>query len=188
MDHEATRMEEIGRSKNDGSSAFRVVTDQIKRMIRRPHDIHRLIEDFNRSQGILAAWLLHLQNHPLQIDWIIVHPSDVEPPRVRANFFEMTWASFKTFLSSFTRDYTGLGSSYAKGDKVLEVWVGRGTEWGQIMKDMVEDDFTPNTGIKVNLRVIHRHRSAKAPDRCSCWRRPRARPPTSPWVSRASCR
>ncbi|MGI8424960.1 MAG: extracellular solute-binding protein [Chloroflexota bacterium] len=154
MDNEATRMEEIGRSKNDGSSAFRVVTDQVKGMIRRPHDIHRLIEDFSRSQGILAAWLLHLQNHPLQIDWIMVHPADVEPPRVRANFLERTWASLKTFLSSFTRDYTGLGSSYAKGDKVLEVWVGRGTEWGQIIKDMIEDDFTPNTGIKVNLRVI----------------------------------
>ncbi|HEU5318313.1 MAG TPA: extracellular solute-binding protein, partial [Chloroflexota bacterium] len=155
LDKEAVRMEEIGRSKNDASSAFRVVTDQIRTMIKRPHDIHRLIEDFNRSQGILASWLLNLQNHPLQIDWIMVHSPDVVPPRVHPNFFEQTWASIKTFLGSFTRDYTGLGSSYAKGaQKTIEVWVGRGTEWGQIMKDMIEDDFTPNTGIKVNLRVI----------------------------------
>jgi ABC-type glycerol-3-phosphate transport system substrate-binding protein len=155
LDVEAERMETIGRSKNDGSSAFRVVTDQIKTMIRRPHDMHRLIEDFNRSQGILATWLLNLQNHPLQVDWIMVRSPDVKPARVTANFIEQTVASLQTFAGSFTRDYTGLGSTYKKGqEKVLEVWVGRGTEWGQIMKDMVEDDFTPNTGIKVNLRVI----------------------------------
>ena len=153
LDAQAKRIEDIGRSKNDASSAFRVVTDQIRTMIRRPHDLHRLIEDFNRSQGILAAWLLNLQNHPLAIDWITVHSSDVAPDRVQANFFERTWASLTTFLGSFTRDYTGLGSVY-KGEKALEVWVGRGTEWGQIMKDMIEDDFTPNSGIKVNLRVI----------------------------------
>lgn len=154
LDEQAKRMEDVGRSKNDASSAFRVVTDQVRTMIRRPHDIHRLIEDFNRSQGILAAWLLHLQNHPLAIDWITVHTADEKPDRVHANFLERTWASLKTFLGSFTRDYTGLGSVYKGDDKVLEVWVGRGTEWGQIMKDMIEDDFTPNTGIKVNLRVI----------------------------------
>jgi ABC-type glycerol-3-phosphate transport system substrate-binding protein len=154
LEHQAVRMEEIGRSKNDASSAFRVVTDQINTMVRRPADIHRLIEDFTRSQGILASWLLHLQNHPLAIEWIMVHSADANLPRVRANIFEKTWASLQTFLSSFTRDYTGLGSAYGKSDEVIDVWVGRGVEWGMIMKDMIEDDFTPATGIKVNLRVI----------------------------------
>jgi ABC-type glycerol-3-phosphate transport system substrate-binding protein len=148
-------METIGRAANDGSAAFRVVTSQIKTMIRRPHDIHRLIQDFTRSQGVLATWLLNLQNHPLAVDWIMIHPPDYKAPSATPNVFQTTIASITTFIGSFTRDYTGLGSTYRKGEeKVLEVWVGRGTEWGQIMKDMIEDDFTPNTGIKVNLRVI----------------------------------
>lgn len=155
LEVQAKRMEDVGRSRNDASSALRVVEDQISTMIRRPHDIHRLIDDFNRSQGILAAQLLALQNHPLQVEWLMVHSPDAKLPRVRANVWERTVASVRTFLGSFTRDYTGLGSTYAKGgEKVLEVWVGRGVEWAQIMKDMAEDDFTPNTGIKVNLHVL----------------------------------
>ena len=156
MNYQAKLMEDVGKSKNDGSSAFRVVTDQVSTMIRRPHDMHRMIDDFTRSQGILAAWLLNLQNHPLQIDYFIVHSSDAKLPRVKANIIEKTVASVKTFAYSFVRDYTSLGSSYGKGgsDKPLEVWVGRGVEWGQIMKDMIEDTFTPETGIKVNLHII----------------------------------
>ena len=156
LELQASRMEEIGRAKNDASSAFRVVESQLQRMIEKPAEIHRLLEDFMRSQGILATWLLNLQNHPLAVEWLTVHSANTPLPRVQANVFEQTVASLSTFISSFTRDYTGLGSSYAKDSKetVLDVWVGRGTEWGQIMKDMIEDDFTPNTGIKVNVHVI----------------------------------
>ncbi|MBI3970266.1 MAG: extracellular solute-binding protein [Chloroflexi bacterium] len=154
MELQAKRMEEIGSSRNDASSAFYVVTDQIKTMIRKPHDMHRMIDDYNRSQGILAAWLLHLQNHPLAVDYVMVHSADAKLPPAEANIFQKTVASVQTFVMSFFRDYTGLGSIYGKDDRVVEVWLGRGTEWGLIMKDMIEDDFTPSTGIKVNLRVI----------------------------------
>jgi ABC-type glycerol-3-phosphate transport system substrate-binding protein len=154
LEVQAKRMEDIGRSRNDASSNFRVVTAQVQRMIDRPADIHRLLDDFTRSQGVLATWLLHLQNHPLAIEWIMVHSPDATLPRVQANIFEQTVATTRTFVGSFFRDYTGLGSTYGADEKPLEIWVGRGTEWGQIMKDMAEDDFTPNTGIKVNLHVI----------------------------------
>jgi ABC-type glycerol-3-phosphate transport system substrate-binding protein len=156
LEVQAKRMEEIGKSRNDASSAFRIVADQIMNMVRRPHDMHKMIDDFNRSQGTLAAWLLNMKNHPLQVEWIMIHAPDTPLPRVQANVFEQTWASLKAFVMSFFRDYTGIGSTYAKGgpDKPLSVWVGRGIEWGQIMKDMAEDDFTPRTGIKVNIHVL----------------------------------
>ncbi len=155
LETEAKRMEDIGRAKNDASSAFRVVEAQVRTMVTHPHDIHRMLDDFERSQGILASWLLNLQNHPLAIEWIMVHSPDAKLPRVKANVLEQAVASVKTFLMSFVRDYTSLGSVYEKGgDKTIEVWVGRGSEWGQIMKDMAEDDFTPNTGIRVNIHVI----------------------------------
>ncbi len=154
LETQATRMEEIGKSRNDASAAFRVVVDQVQRMVNQPADIHRLLDDFTRSQGILAAQIVALQNHPLAVEWFAVHSPDAKLPRVQANVVEQTIASTRTFIMSFFRDYTGLGSSYGKNEKPLEVWVGRGSEWGQIMKDMAEDDFTPATGIKVNLHVI----------------------------------
>lgn len=37
---------------------------------------------------------------------------------------------------------------------VLELWVGRGREWAQIIKEMIEESFTPLTGVRVNVNVI----------------------------------
>jgi ABC-type glycerol-3-phosphate transport system substrate-binding protein len=151
---DADTMDKEARSKTNVSSGLRVVVDQVDRMISHPHDIHRLLDDFNRSQGTVGAQLLNMGNHYLTFEWIMVHSSDAQLPRVQANIIEQTVASTKTFIQSFFRDYTGIGSSYGKDEKVLEVWVGRGTEWGQIMKDMTEETFTPETGIKVNIHVI----------------------------------
>jgi ABC-type glycerol-3-phosphate transport system substrate-binding protein len=58
------------------------------------------------------------------------------------------------FLSSFVRNYYGVGSIYGDDDNTITVWVARGREWGMIMKDMTEDDFTPASGISVNLQVF----------------------------------
>ncbi len=34
------------------------------------------------------------------------------------------------------------------------MWVSRGRDWAQIIKQMIDEDFTPETGIKVNVNVI----------------------------------
>ena len=57
------------------------------------------------------------------------------------------------FFHSFTKDYSGVGNIY-KDEKVLDVWVARGRDWVDIIKQMIDEDFTPNTGIKVNVNVI----------------------------------
>ena len=130
LEVQAKRMEELGRSSNETTSAFRVVNAQLQRMIDRPADIHRLLDDFTTSQGILAPQLLGLLNHP--VHRVVHHPlPDASLPRVQANIIEQSVATTRTFIGSFFRDYTGLGSSYTSDEKPLEIWVGRGTEWGQ---------------------------------------------------------
>ena len=38
--------------------------------------------------------------------------------------------------------------------KTLDVWIGRGREWAEIMKEIVDSDFTAETGIELNLNVV----------------------------------
>jgi ABC-type glycerol-3-phosphate transport system substrate-binding protein len=60
------------------------------------------------------------------------------------------------FVSSFTTDYNNVGSSFENKDsgKVLNVWIGRGRSWAEVMKQMADEDFTRKTGIKVNLNTF----------------------------------
>jgi ABC-type glycerol-3-phosphate transport system substrate-binding protein len=55
------------------------------------------------------------------------------------------------FLSFFSQDYS---KSSGKEDGVLNVWVNRPRQYVEIMQRMVDETFTPETGIKVNLSLM----------------------------------
>ena len=73
-------------------------------------------------------------------------------------------------MASFTHQYKKIGSikdpdeSETKSDKVkketsnlkdpLHVWIGMGRDQAQTLKAMIEDTFTPKTGIPVDLELI----------------------------------
>lgn len=46
------------------------------------------------------------------------------------------------------------GETGAYSGKPLELWVSRGKEWGQILKERIDADFTPETGVPVNVNIL----------------------------------
>ncbi len=103
----------------------------------------------------LANWLIDLKDQPLELDWIAVTSPDVVLPSVQAGFFEQVAAAWNSFISSFTSDYAGVGNVYAGGgEKVLTVWIARPREYVEIIKEMADEDFTVETGVRVNVSVI----------------------------------
>ena len=77
-----------------------------------------------------------------------------------SNFFQRMGVTVENFLASFYKDYDSVGlivdeNAPDEAEKtVLDVWIGRGTEWGEILKELADEDFTPKTGIVVNLHVL----------------------------------
>lgn len=132
---------------------------QMRDMMRQPDSIPSRQEAFAATQTGIGWWVLRLQEQPLEVDWIWVASAEAPPPPAQSSLRERLKASFSAFLMSFTRPkrYYGVGSEYdpeREEGVVLEMWVARGREWAAIMKEMMEDDFTPRTGIKVNVNVM----------------------------------
>lgn len=132
---------------------------QMQDMIRHPDSIPSRQEQFAATQTAIGTWVLRLQEHPLDIDWLWIASPEATPPPAASSLWDRLRASFDVFLMSFTRphQYYAVGSEYRPDDEegvVLELWVARGREWAAIMKEMIEDDFTPRTGIKVNVNVV----------------------------------
>src|SRR5690606_24817766 len=92
---------------------------------------------------------------PIALDYFMVASPDAQWPRVKANVWERFWYEVEGFVESFYKDYAGVGNIY-DDDEALEVWVAWGREWAMIVKEMIEEDFTPKTGIRVNVNVIPR--------------------------------
>ncbi|HEX6971981.1 MAG TPA: extracellular solute-binding protein [Limnochordia bacterium] len=129
---------------------------QFRNMIRYPESIQNRLGELATIEQQLGFWVLQLQYMPLAMDYFLVASPDTVFPNVRASAVARFTESVKSFLASFHKNYTGIGSIYdaAESGDVINLWVGRGREWALIMKEMIEEDFTPTTGIRVNVNVI----------------------------------
>lgn len=125
-------------------------------MANRPYAIPSLIGEYRDNVGALGTWMNQTMEQPVQIDYIIVASPDKEIPKAQPTTIQTIGHEIKAFLSSFTYDYTRVGDRGELGDvdEVLRVWIGSGRDQAQVLKQMIEDSFTPATGIPVDLELI----------------------------------
>ncbi|SEM60478.1 extracellular solute-binding protein [Paenibacillus sp. OV219] len=143
-------------------NSLRMINATFEKMIHRPDSIPRQLSELANSQTNLSTLLMGLQNVPLVMDYLLISAPDTQYPKVKSNFWQKSISTIKNFFASFTKDYTGVGSVYGddetatakEEDSVINVWVSRGKEWAEIMKEMAEEDFTPNTGIRINVNTL----------------------------------
>lgn len=133
---------------------------QLQNMVQNPFIIPRKLGELNSMQTMLGSWYLDLQEQPLAVDWISGAPVDANFKEKRFKFFIKLWITFKNFLSSFTANYNSIGIAEAREqindneDVVLKVWVGLGREWAEIIKEMADEQFTPQTNIRLDINVV----------------------------------
>lgn len=107
--------------------------------------------------GSLGTWLLSTMSQPLQLDYILIQPTGTELPKANTNFFQSMSHEVGSFFMSFFTDYNSMGASEVHTDDdadVVEVWITTGRDQAQIMRQMVDDSFTAQTGISINLKLI----------------------------------
>ena len=112
---------------------------------------------FKDDIASFGTWMNSLKQMPLALDQIYIAPVDTAQklPQGEANFFQMIGFYFAQFFASFTSDYQAIGVMDTSGTiSSVTVWVTTGRDQAQILKQLVNDDFTPNTNIAVNLQLV----------------------------------
>jgi ABC-type glycerol-3-phosphate transport system substrate-binding protein len=127
---------------------------QLELFVRRPDKIPRTLGNFKGNISALGDSLLALSDSSLDIDYFYVSAADAAIPRIRENFFVAASHEIRSFISSFFVDYNNLGDVDRRGANVDEVWMLAGRDQSTILKAMVDDTFTPQTGIRVNVKLV----------------------------------
>ncbi|MBO9596509.1 MAG: extracellular solute-binding protein, partial [Cohnella sp.] len=139
------------------ASNFLTIKSQLTAMLNHPSGIANRINDLNNAQTSLGTWYLSLQEQPLMVDYFKTGPADDKWVNVRAGFFQKLRFTFVNFLLSFKKDYDRVGSTmqeHADVKSTIDVWIAGGTEWAEIIKEMADSEFTPKTGIAINVNVL----------------------------------
>lgn len=136
---------------------FLSIQSQVQAMLDDPYKIAKKIGDLTTSQTSLSEWYLSLQSLPLVVDWFIVGSPEEEWKNVSSNIFQRLGATAKQFFVSFTKDYDNVGGTLSDDVVVtdtINVWIARGTEWAEVIKELADESFTPDTGIAINVNVL----------------------------------
>ena len=117
--------------------------------------LHKRLTEYKESISTLAAWVLSMKSQALAIDYMIVTPANSEFKRTQSNFLEGLVHEFNAFFASFTEDYNSVGNIAEDGsEKVITVWTTVGRDSANILKQMIDDMFTVESGIGVNLKLV----------------------------------
>ncbi len=105
------------------------------------------LTNFKNDINGLSAKLSAYQEQALDIDYIALVSSNMNMPKTKMNAWQWIVYQVKSFLASFKN------KEVDKGEKSVRVWINSGIDQYEILKNMITDEFTPRTGIEVNLEL-----------------------------------
>lgn len=115
-----------------------------------PYRISELSTSTNSVNHYLAQTIDDLLVNDLAIDRLWIYQDGAELPE-ESGMFDTVVKNVKRFISSFTDD----SYSTKSGDKEhLQVWVNRSNQYIQTMQKLIDEKFTPKTGIEVDISVM----------------------------------
>ncbi len=142
--------------KADQIAAAQTVAQQLERFVKKPQKITVEFTTFKDNITSLGTAQLNMSETKLDIDFISINGTDSKPAVKNANFFTKAGHEIKSFVASFFVDYNSVGDVYDENgeQEVIKVWVLTGRDQGTILKSMVDDTFTPESGIPVNVEIV----------------------------------
>ena len=149
--------------KGNETTLFYELAAQLDSFCKDDRTISARLDRFKSNIGALAELVFNLKNQPLELDYFTVSQKDSAADKTDSSFFANLWFRTRYFLYSFMSDYAQVGNVY--GDEALDIWVSvsdmtqtgaaAGREQAQLLKHMVDDYFTRESEIPVNLSLAN---------------------------------
>ncbi|UUZ96515.1 extracellular solute-binding protein [Paenibacillus sp. P25] len=150
LDAARARLEQINGRADAVSQGIVTVVQDIGQLLRNadeiPYEASRLVS----LQGKVGDLITQLSSQPLQLDQLYVVPAGRDFPKMEASLLEKMEGAVVNFFYSFKPKEK---LSQVKDD-VLNVWVLRGRDYVNLLQDLANESFTPQTGIKVKVNLL----------------------------------
>ncbi|MDY2627225.1 MAG: extracellular solute-binding protein [Lachnospiraceae bacterium] len=152
-------------------SSAQIASEQLRSLASEPdqlaYRVSELTTSTNSVNQFLANLIDNLNKNELAIDRIYIYQKDAKLPG-NAGIVKSVASSVKRFVTSFASQAYSTGNT---NEEHLQVWVNRSRQYLEIMQKMIDEDFTPKTGIEVDLalmpdqnKLILANASGDAPD------------------------
>ncbi len=147
----------VGAEKGSEVAAFSyllIAADQLESLAEEPDELVYRVDELSTSVNSINTQIANfvdiIGNNNLAIDRIYVYQNGAKLPK-GLGLFASVGMNFKRFVNSF------FGQSYSASNtnkEHIQVWVNRPRQYVEIMQKMIDEQFTPQTGIEVDLSLM----------------------------------
>lgn len=138
-----------GRDDNNSQTIRGAIRD-IEDMLDYPNEIPHKKGTISSVQSKLASIQEPLMDAPLLLDKIYIVPESAEWPRMEAKMLESMTNSVNQFFVSFEES----NRLSANDDEIVNIWMNYGRDYVNVLQDLADQYFTPESGIKVRVDLL----------------------------------
>jgi len=151
-------MEMIEDAAKQDTAKYNELKNMIKQIDNIKKDIFKLprkLSELDTMVSQYSTWINQFSEAPLDIDYIKVCAPKEKIQSKHSNFFQIFYSTAINFILSFSKDYDNISNlGMDENNKTIEVWVSRGTAWGEAIKSLIDSGFTPKYGVNVRMNIV----------------------------------
>lgn len=151
-------LEGISGNKGEQSAYIDQMLVLLETMLRDKDCIPEQMSTFSDRINGLSSWAASAAEVPVLIDKFTVSGEGETQLKAEGNFFQRIWFAIVNFIASFRVDYYTVESMVEQEtDQEITLWLSStsGRDQASILRDLIDRNFTGETGIKVNIRLVN---------------------------------
>ncbi|MBE5816492.1 MAG: extracellular solute-binding protein [Clostridiales bacterium] len=149
----ATLQKASGEADPAAANNFRTIIEDLQACIDDPFDIPKKLGSLDSALTSMGTWITELATIPLQVDTITIAGKDAVIENPKQTFWQSMEYMWKSFIVSFKKDYSSVSETEDEGKTVLDLWVARGREEAQLLKELLDEAFA-DTDIAVRMTIV----------------------------------
>ncbi len=152
-----TALEKTAGTNSDKLTVLRTMDDQLDELIEDQERFTEVLSSFKTNVRACGNWITQVLGQPLQVDRIYIHSADEKVKIEGSSWWSSMTHEVTRLYYSFIIDYNQVGNvaETGEGDVVLTLWVGTGRDQANVIKALIDSDFSEkNPHIKVNVQLV----------------------------------
>lgn len=145
-------IEDISGVAGSEAAVLERMTVILDKCVDKPLKIPDYLAQIKDNITAISAWMRDYRDQPLEIDYIEFASGDADFTSCKKKLSGSVKFGWDAFIGSFFEDYTTL--SDASGKDAIEIWVALGRDQAQVVRELTESDFVPESGIPVSVKLV----------------------------------
>ncbi len=154
MDDVITRLRAVAGANSDKETVLITMRDQLEELAKDVERFSKVISTYKTNVRACGNWITQVLEQPLQLDTIYITSPEEEITVSNNHWYNTVAYECKRLFYSFIIDYNQVGNVADEDADPITLWVGTGRDQANVIKDMIDETFTSETGISVNVMLV----------------------------------